>query len=121
MNEIELLKSLFELTGELHQEYQDDDNHYVIDAQKDGNILTVKVEKIEKDDKKEFEQWVNQLDDNLFEEIWESLAEEYSLKDLNDLYDSPNYKEVIKLFKNKGKSLVEEKIAKLESLFNFSR
>ena len=106
MKQEELLKLLVkELFGmdTLHQEYQDNDTHFVIDSKKEGNKLTITVTLKENKDKKEFEKWVNQLDDDLFNEVWESLSKEDNLHDLNDLYNSENYKQVI----NKFKSFVE--------------
>ena len=57
MKQEELLKALItELfkTNTLHQEYQDNDTHFVIDSIKEGNTLTIKVELKENKDKKEF-------------------------------------------------------------------
>ena len=85
----ELVKELFNI-GTLHQEYQDNDSQYVIDSQKTGDTLIIKVQFKENTDKKEFEKFVDTLDDDLFNEVWESLSEEDNLHSLNELYNSLN-------------------------------
>ena len=119
MKQEELLKSLISdlfQTQELHQEYQDNDTHFVIDSQREGNKLTFTVTLKENKDKKEFEEWVDQLDDDLFNEVWEALSEEDNLHSLNELYESDNYKEVISKFKNKTKEIATQKIKELQKL-----
>ena len=72
MKQEELLKALVsELMGmnELHQEYQDNDTHFVIDSKKEGNKLTITVTLKENKDKKEFEKWCQSLDDDIFQEV----------------------------------------------------
>lgn len=113
----ELVKELFKLQ-ELHQEYQDNDTHFVIDSQKENDTLTIKVKILENKDKKEFENWVNQLDQNLFNEVWESLSAEDELHSLDELYNSENYKEVITKFKNKAKDIASKKIKELQKLLD---
>ena len=117
MKQEELLKQvineLFSLDN-LHQEYQDNDTHYVVDSQKKGNKLTITIILKENKDKKEFERWVNQMPDDFFNEVWESLSEEDNLHSLDELYNSDNYKEVIDKFKNKTKEIASSKIEKLQ-------
>jgi hypothetical protein len=96
----------------LHQEYQDNDTHFVIDSKKEGNKLTITVTLKENKDKKEFEKWVDQLDDDLFQEVWESLSADYDLHNLNDIYNNGNYREVINKFKSKTREIVQNKIRK---------
>lgn len=110
----ELVKELFNI-GTLHQEYQDNDSQYVIDSQKTGDILTIKVQFKEDKCKKEFEKFVDNMDDELFNEVWESLSEEDNLHTLNELYDSPRYKEVIEKFKARTKKIVANKIKELQA------
>lgn len=102
----------------IHHEYIDNDNTYVIDSQKDGNELVIRVSIKENKDKKEFENWVNSLDDDLFNEVWETLSEEDNLHSLNELYNSDNYKEVIEKFKLKTKEVAKKKIKSLQKLIN---
>ena len=122
MKQEELLKTLIEelfAMDTLHQEYQDNNINYVVDSQKEGNTLTIKITLKENKDKKEFENWVNNLDDDLFNEVWEELSEEDTLHDLNELYEnSDTYKEVITKFKNKTKEIANRKIKELQKLFN---
>lgn len=114
-----LIKELFTVE-ELHNEYTDNNISYVIDVQKDkeNNKLTIEISLEEGNkDKEEFENWVQKLDDDIFQEIWESLSDEYGLKDLNDIYESDNYQEVIDLFKSEAKKVAKEKVDMLTKLF----
>ena len=100
--------------NELHQEYQDRDTHFVVDSQKEGNTLTIKVKLLENKDKKEFERWINEMDDDFFNEIWESLSQEDQLHSLDEIYNSDRYKEVIAKFKKKTKEIASNKIKELQ-------
>lgn len=120
MKEENLLSLIKELSAmnELHQEYQDNNIHYVIDAIRDGNVLKFNVEIKDTRDKEEFEKWASQLDDEFFSEVWESLSKEDELHSLNELYESPNYREVIQRFKNKARQIAKRKIDTLNELFD---
>jgi hypothetical protein len=121
MKQEELLKALVsELMGmdELHQEYQDNDTHFVIDSTKEGNTLTVKVQLLENKDKKDFENLLQQVDDDLFQEVLEELAEKEGLSDINSLYNSENYQQVIDKVKTKTKEIANRKIKMLKKLIN---
>lgn len=111
-----LIKELFGL-NELHQEYQDNDTHFVIDSTKEGNTLTIKVQLIENKDKEEFEKWLKQIDDAFFAEILDELKKE-GLADLEEIYNSKNYKTVINKVKNKAKELANKKIKVLRSIIS---
>ena len=110
-----LIKQLMDL-NEIHYEYTENDNSYVLDSEKNGDTLTIKVKVSENKDKKEFEHFVDTLDDDLFNEVWESLSEEDELHTLNEIYDSPNYKEVINKFKAKVKEVVSQRIEDYKKL-----
>lgn len=112
-----LIKELFEME-EVHYEYNENNNSYVLDSNKEGDTLTIKVQLKENEDKKEFEQWVDQMDDDIFNETYEALSEENTLHSLNDIYNSPNYKEVINKFKSKAKEIARGKIEQLQKLLN---
>ena len=121
MKQEELLKALVsELMGmdELHQEYQDNDTHFVIDSTREGNTLTIKVQLLENEDKKNFENWLQQVDDDLFQEVLEELAEKDGLSDINSLYNSENYQQVIDKVKTKTKEIANRKIKMLKKLIN---
>ena len=111
-----LIKELF-VMDTLHQEYQDNDSHFVVDSTKEGNTLTIKVQLLENKDKKEFEKWLQQVDDDLFQEVLEELAEE-GLSDINSLYNSENYQQVIDKVKAKTKEIANRKIKMLKKLLN---
>ena len=110
-----LVKELFAM-DELHQEYQDNDTHFVVDSQKKGNILTIKVQLLENKDKKEFEKWLEQVDDDLFSEVLDELKEKEGLKDLDEIYNNGDYKKVIAKIKSKTKELAIAKIKELQKL-----
>ena len=118
MKQEEILKTLIkELFGmsELHQEYQDNDTHFVVDSQKEGNTLTIKVQLLENEDKKKFEKWLESVDDDLFSEVLDELKKE-GLADLNSLYNSKDYKKVIEKVKFKTKEIAARKIKELQKL-----
>ena len=121
MKQEELLKSLIKelfALNELHQEYQDNDTHYVVDSQKNGNTLTIKVQLLENKDKKEFEKWLSSVDDDLFAEVLDELRNEDNLFDIEKLYQSKDYKKVISKVKAKTKEIALRKIENLKSLIN---
>ena len=120
MKQEELIKTLItELFGlnELHQEYQDNDTHFVIDSQKEGNTLTIKVQLLENKDKKEFEKWLENVDDTIFSEVLEELQDE-GLSELNEAYESEDYLEVIEKVKSKTKEIASRKIQELQKLID---
>lgn len=112
---IALIKELFAM-DETHYEYQDNDTQYAVDSQKDGNTLTIKITVEENKDKKDFEQWLEKVDDDLFSEVLEELEDE-GLSNLNEIYSSPNYKVTINKVKSKTKEIAERKIKELQKLF----
>ena len=111
-----LVKELFGL-DELHQEYQDNDTHFVIDSQKEGDTLTIKVQLVENKDKKEFEKWLENVDDDLFSEVLDELKDE-GLMDLEEAYNSKDYKEVIDKVRSKTKEVAINKIKELQKILN---
>lgn len=116
-----LVKELFSY-GNLHEEYSFNDDSFILDLKKeDDNNITIKVILKEKDnkDKKEFEKWVNSLDDDIFNETWESLSEECGLKELNDAYKTENYQQVINMFKDRASQVINSKINNLKDLLAF--
>ena len=112
-----LIKELFNLNT-MHQEYQDNDTHYIVDSQKEGDTLTIKVTLKENTDKKEFEAFINTLDDDLFTEVWEALQKEDNLHSLNELYNSKDYKKVITKFRAKLKETLTQKILNYQKLLS---
>lgn len=121
MKQEELLKTLVaELMGmqELHQEYQDNDTHFVIDSKKEGNKLTIEITLKDNKDKKDFERWLETVDDNLFSEVLEELQEKEGLSNLNELYESKDYKKVISRVKSKTKEIAARRIKELQKLIN---
>lgn len=118
MKQEEILKALVtELMGlnTLHQEYQDNDTHFVIDSKKEGNTLTIKVQLLENKDKKDFEEWLKRIDDDLFSEVLEELKNE-GFSNLEEMYNSIKYKIVINKVKQKTKEVASKKINSLKKL-----
>ena len=109
-----LVKELFALDT-LHQEYQDNDTHFVIDSEKEGDTLTIKVQLIKNKDKEEFEKWLENIDDDFFSEVLNELSEE-GLQDLEEIYNSSDYKIVIDKVKAKSRELANRKIIELKKL-----
>ena len=121
MKQEEILKALIEELFEmdtLHQEYQDNDSHFVVDSTREGNTLTIKVKLLENKDKKEFEKWLQQVDDDLFQEVLDELAEKEGLKDISNLYNSEKYQQVIDKVRSKTKELAARKIKDLKKLLS---
>ena len=119
MKKEEILKALVaELMGldELHQEYQDNDTHFVIDSTKEGNTLTIKVQLLDNEDKKEFENWLKLVDDELFSEVLSELAEKEGIMDIEALYKSSDYKKAIDKVKAKTKEIAARKVKALKRL-----
>lgn len=118
MKQEELLKTLIEelfKMDNVHHEYTDNNSSYVIDSQKEGNTLTIKVSLKENEDKKNFEKWLENVDDDLFSEVLEEMG---GLYDLQSLYSSENNKEVINKVKSKTKEIANRKIKELQKLLN---
>ena len=109
-----LVKELFELDN-THEEYQDNDTHFIVDSQKNGNTLIIKVQLLENEDKKNFEKWLKQVDDDLFSEVLDSLKNE-GLVNLNEMYNSENYNQVISKVKDKTKEIAIKKMENLKKL-----
>lgn len=110
-----LIQDLFK-ENELHSEYQDNDIHFAIDSVKeDDNTLNIKIRLIDNKDKKDFEKWLEQVDDNLFGEVLKELADE-GLIDLEKMYNSSQYKVVIDKVKDKTKEIVTRKIEEFKKL-----
>lgn len=121
MKQEELMKTLIEELFNLdmgHEEYQDNDTHFVLDSQKEGNTLTIKVQLLENEDKKEFEKWLQNVDDDLFEEVMDELKEREGLLNLNELYESEDYKKVIDRVKSKTKEVAARRIKELQKLID---
>ena len=110
-----LIKELFAMDT-LHQEYQDNDTHFVVDSKKEGNTLTIKVQLLENEDKKEFENWLKQVDDDLFQEVLEELSEKEGINDIQALYNSKDYKKVIDKVKAKTREIATRKVKALKRL-----
>ena len=93
---------------------------YEVDLKKDGDVLNIVIErkKLENKDKKEFEAWLDTLDDDLFQEALTKAREltGESPQKLDDQYNSENYKDIINLFKNVVSILVKEKIDALNKI-----
>ncbi|MER2010040.1 MAG: hypothetical protein ABS939_21605 [Psychrobacillus sp.] len=75
--------------------------------------MHITVTLVEDTDKKEFENWLKQVDDDLFYDVLKELGDNYNL---DQMYNSENYKEVIDLVTFKTKELAKKRIKELESI-----
>lgn len=110
----QLIKELFESVEEMHEEYTENGVTYALDVKKEGNTLNIKITLPENQDKKEFENFVDELDDDLYEEVIDSLENE--IGDLTKLYETEAYKDVIKIFKHRVKEIAQNRINYLKTL-----
>ena len=113
-NLIQLFKELWEMDT-THQEYKDSNIQYVVDSQKDNDTLIIKVQLKENEDKKDFEKWLSGIDDNFFAEVLDELTDE-GLYDLDTIYSSDQYNEIIDKVKSKTKEVALRKIEELQKL-----
>ena len=121
MKQEELLKALIEELFEmdtLHQEYQDNDSHFVVDSKREGNTLNIKVELIGNKDKEEFEDWLKQVDDNLLEEVFDELGKKEGLSNLQELYETEDFQQVIDAVRAKTKEIAAKRIKAYKQLFS---
>lgn len=110
-----LIRELLQ-ADEIHEEYTDNNVHYVIDSEKTEDnslIITISLEE-DNDDRKQFEKWAENLDDDLFNEAYEALSENYLPGQIGDMYKSDDYQIVIDGFKEKVKEIAKKKIEQLE-------
>lgn len=89
---------------------------YEVDLKKDGDTLTIVIEKKELEDKKEFEAWLDTIDDNMFQEALERVQKITGIdgKQLDKDYNSNDYKGIINLFKKIVPQIAQEKINNLQ-------
>lgn len=64
-------------------------------------------------DKKEFEQWVRQIPDDIFSEILESLDD-----DIYEKYNSEKYMEIINQVRSKANSILLDRMSKYKGLLS---
>ena len=83
---------------------------YEVDLKKDGDTLTIVIEK------KEFEAWLDTVDDNMFQEALEKVQKITGIdaKQLDEDYNSNDYKGIINLFKKIIPQIAQEKINNLQ-------
>ena len=108
---IELIKQLKEFDT-FHQEYQDNNNNYTLD--KKGNTITIVLK--ENKAKKEFEEWLSNMDEDILNELWNKLAGQ--LPNLDKSYDSGNYKAVITKVKAQANEIIYNRIKELQKLIS---
>ena len=87
------------------------DVHFRIDSVKEGNTLNIKVEKFENKDKENFENWLKEVDDDVFLEMVDRLPEGF-----NNIYQSDNYKDIINIATKEVKNILNERINKYKMI-----
>ena len=80
--------------------------------------MIIKITLKENKDKQEFEDWLSNIDDTLFEEVLDELKNKEGLINLEDMYQSKDYKKVIDRIKSKTKEIAQRKIKALQKLIN---
>ena len=80
--------------------------------------MIIKITLKENKDKQEFENWLSNIDDTLFEEVLDELKNKEGLINLEDMYQSKDYKKVIDRIKSKTKEIAQRKIKALQKLIN---
>ena len=90
---------------------------YEVDLKKDGDVLKIVIERkqLENKKKKEFESWLDSIDDDLFQEALERVKKITGLdaNQLNEKYDSDEFINVIDCFKKIIPAIAKEKIDNL--------
>lgn len=112
---VALIKELMGLDT-VHEVFIDNDTQIIVDSQKEGNTLNIKVELKDNTDKKEFEQWLEGIDEDLYFEVLEKINREYNLGDLDELYNSGDYHVAIDTIKKVTKEVINEKVLGLQRL-----
>lgn len=105
-----LIDELFNLDS-ISEEYQDGEIHFRIDSKKEGNTLTIKVERLENKDKENFENWLKDVDDDVFLEMVERLPVNF-----NTIYNSDNYKDIINIATDEIKNILNDRINKYKMI-----
>lgn len=111
---INVIKKLFDI-DELHQVYQENGNQWVLDATKENDTVNITVKFIGSKDKEQFENWLKNIDDDLFTEVLEELQQE-GLYDLDSLYNSEDYQTVIDKVKQKTKQILQDKVSSINKI-----
>lgn len=95
---------------------------YEVDLKKKGDIITIVLERkqLENKEKKEFERWLDSIDDDMFQEALERVEKITGLnpKELNAEYDSEDFKNVISHFKKIIPTIAKERINNLTKYLN---
>jgi len=91
---------------------------YEVDLKKDGDTLTIVIERkeLENKQKKEFEQWLDSIDDDIFQEALERVQKLTGIdaKQLDEDYNSEDYMRIINLFKKMVPNIAKERIDSLQ-------
>lgn len=95
---------------------------YEVDLKKDGDVLKIVIEKknLVNKEKQEFEEWLDSIDDDMFQEALERVHEITGIdaKQLDEDYNSKEFKGIIKLFKDIVPVIAKEKINNLTKYLN---
>jgi len=95
---------------------------YEVDLKKDGDVLKIVIEKknLVNKEKQEFEEWLDSIDDDMFQEALERVHELTGIdaKQLDEDYNSKEFKGIIKLFKDIVPAIAKEKIDNLTKYLN---
>lgn len=95
---------------------------YSVDLKKIGDKLTITIErkKLENQEKKEFEKWLDSVDDDMFQEALAKVQDitGTDAQQLDKDYNSENFRDIIDLFKKTVSGIAENKINSLQKYLN---
>ena len=95
---------------------------YEVDLKKDGDTLTIVIEKkkLENQEKKEFEKWLDTIDDEMFQEALSKVQDitGTDAKQLDKDYNSENFRQIINIFRQTISDIAEQRINSLKKYLN---
>lgn len=95
---------------------------YEVDLKKDGDTLAIVVKKkvLENQEKKEFKQWLDSLEDDMYQEALEKIQKltGRTTKQLDEDYNSEDFRRIINLFKKVVSSIASDRIEVLQKLIS---
>lgn len=109
----ELIQEFFEADN-MHEEYEDNGIFFSIDSKKtDDNTMVITLHYKEDDSKKNFEEYVNNLDDEIFTEALEQTKK--MIPNMEVVYESTDWEKVANTFQDNVNAAIENKIKNLKS------
>ena len=112
-----LLQAVFQElfgTNDMHEKYEDNGVFFSIDSKKtDDNTMVITLHYKEDDSKKDFEEYVDNLDDEIFTEALEQTKK--MIPNMEVIYESTDWEKVADTFQDNVNAVIENKIKNLKS------